>query len=380
MTGNNKEAKSLIVASQELLSEADSSLQESDNQACENVAKYAQLRDEVLEQSIKHFDDTYQEINNCTFQGSEVTYSDEKLEDIKEHFYNEAPSITPIIIPHISTAGFSSLIVGLIWGALTFAILLGVGMNMSGSLIYLDVMPTMEKLQPIFDFYGNVLTPGRGTAMNGMLFMGVLSAAVVFIFALLRYHGRSSKNLRAAQQTLEAAETQKIEKDVQNSKIMTLCEYTQKLDSALHSLHVYLEEYNATINRIIHIEGNDFDEYSAPSQQKIETGVILYNTTQRVMNTDIITTDGALNPISRHELALAEQRLEEIKYGELHYQEEVFYVEPEVIEDEVIEEIIEDEVIEDKEAIIEETETAIEVTKDEEIMETLEAIKKEDQR
>ncbi|MEA3522286.1 MAG: hypothetical protein U9R50_04875 [Campylobacterota bacterium] len=348
MTGNNKEAKTLIAASQELLSEADTTLQESDNQACENVAKYAQLRDEVLEQSVKRFDETYQDIENCSFIGSEVAYSDEKLEDIKEHFYNEAPAIAPIIIPNIRTAGFSSLIIGLIWSAITFAILLGVGMNLSGTLIYLDVMPTMEKLQPLFDFYGNVLTPGRGTAMNGMLFMGFLSVAVGFIFALLRYHGRSNKNLSAAQQTFEAAQAQKIEKDVQNSKIMTLCEYTQNLDKALHSLHVYLEEYNAVVNRIIHIEGSDFNEYCAPSQQKIETGVILYKTTQRVMNTDIITAEGALNPISRHELALAEERLEEIQYGELKYKEETFYVEPE-------EEVIEEEIVDNLEEQIVET-------------------------
>jgi len=332
MTANNQKAKELIATSQELLNEADDVLRASDDQACENVSKYVQLREDVLEQSVKNFNATYQKINNCSFQDAELNYSGKELEDIKEHFYNETPKIVPIDIPHIRTAGFSSLLIGLFWSALTFVIFIAVSMFMTGSKIYLDVMPTAEQTQPLFEFYGNIVMSANGTAFHGILFTSVISVLIGLIIALLTYHGRSSKNLLLAQNVHEAAQEQKVEKDIQNSKIMTLCEYTQKLDSTVHTLHVYLEEYNAILHRILHTEGDDFEGYRLLSRKKIETAAILYKVISRIMDTDIVTADGALNPLSQHALAIAEERIEELSYGELSYQEEAPYVQPEVIE------------------------------------------------
>ncbi len=374
MIANNQKAKELVTKSQELLSEADNELQTSDNQACENVAKYVQLRKDVLERSISDFDSTYQKIKNCSFQDSEVTYSNKELEDIKEHFYNETPKIVPIDIPHISTAGFSSLIVGLFWSALALVIFIAVSMAMTGSKIYLDVMPTAEQVQPLFEFYANILVPSGGTATQGILFVVGISALIGLICTFIRYHGRSNENLRKAQAVHEEAEKQKIEKDIQNSKIMTLCEYTQKLDETVHTLHVYLEEYNAILHRIIHTEGDDFDEYRLLSRKKVETAAILYKVILRIMNTDIVTADGALNPLSRHALAIAEERLDELSYGELTYQEETPYVEPEVIEP-ITEETEEIEVTENEE--LEATPEETEVEAENEVQEIQEK-KKED--
>ncbi len=355
MTANNQKAIELIAQSQELLRKADKDLLATDEQACENVEKYVQLREAILQKSISEFDEVYQKIRNCSFQDSKITHSNKELEDIKEHFFKEAPEIEPLDIPHISTAGFSSLIVGLFWGTLTFAIFIAVAIFMTESKINFDVMPTLQQVEPLLKLYASIVMPSNPTVTNGFLFIMAVSVFIGFIFALMRYHKRSKHNLHVAKKVHEVAQKQKVQKDIQNTKIMTLCEYTQKLDTIVYTLHVYLDEYNAILHRILHTEGDDFESYRLLSRKKVETAAILYGVITRIMNTDIVTADGTLNPLSRHALILAQERLEELSYGELSYREETPYVDSETINP-VTEEIDEDMEIEEAEAISEETE------------------------
>jgi hypothetical protein len=332
MLENNKKAKELIQESKELLAEADNELKEHDDSACEYVAKYAQLREDVLSKSVQLFENTYDKIENCIFPDAEITYTEKELEDIKENFYNKAPKIEPVEIPSISTGGFSSMIVGIIWSAIAFILIIGIGAKLTGTVIDPRAIPAtldqvMKLIDPILNFYGDVLTPNRGTAQNGLILVGAVSAFIGFLFAIMRYHSISSKNLKLAQEIYEKAQAQKIEKDIQRSKIVTLCEHTQRVDEAVHTLHIYLEEYNATLVRILHIEGNNFETYKELSRQKVQTAAILYKELSRLMETEIVAQDGELNPISLYALSLATQRLNEIEDGELEFQEEVPYVE-----------------------------------------------------
>jgi hypothetical protein len=332
MLENNKKAKELIQESKELLAEADSELKEHDDSACEYVAKYAQLREDVLSKSVQLFENTYDKIENCIFPDAEITYTEKELEDIKENFYNKAPKIEPVEIPSISTGSFSSMIVGIIWSAIAFILIIGIGAKLTGTVIDPRAIPAtldqvMKLIDPKLNFYADVLTPNRGTAQNGLILVGAVSAFIGFLFAIMRYHSISSKNLKLAQEIYEKAQAQKIEKDIQRSKIVTLCEHTQRVDEAVHTLHIYLEEYNATLVRILHIEGNNFETYKELSRQKVQTAAILYKELSRLMETEIVAQNGELNPISLYALSLATQRLNEIEDGELKFQEEIPYVE-----------------------------------------------------
>jgi hypothetical protein len=347
MLENNKKAKELIQESKELLAEADSELKEHDDSACEYVAKYAQLREDVLSKSVQLFENTYDKIENCIFPDAEITYTEKELEDIKENFYNKAPKIEPVEIPSISTGSFSSMIVGIIWSAIAFILIIGIGAKLTGTVIDPRAIPAtldqvMKLIDPILNFYGDVLTPNRGTAQNGLILVGAVSAFIGFLFAIMRYHSISSKNLKLAQEIYEKAQAQKIEKDIQRSKIVTLCEHTQRVDEAVHTLHIYLEEYNATLVRILHIEGNNFETYKELSRQKVQTAAILYKELSRLMETEIVAQNGELNPISLYALSLATQRLNEIEDGELEFQEEVPYVEEITEEDATPEDELDD--------------------------------------
>ncbi len=367
MKANNQEAKSLILESKELLDQADNELHENDAKACENIAKYAQLREEIIEKSIKHFYNTYQKIKNCTFEGADISYIEDNLEDIKENFYSKAPKIEPLDISQVKTAGFSSFIMGIIYSVITLAILLAIGIAKSGTMIYLDVIPTLDMYKPILDFYGNIVAPNRGTAMMGLAFIAGTSVTVGLILAMLRYHGRSNKNLQTAQKTLEIAKEHKAEKDTQNNKILALCEYTHKVDTSIYSLNIYLEEYYAIMKRILHVEGDNYNKYSPISRQKIQTGVILYNTIQKVMNTNIVSEDAEVNPESHHELSLAKHYLEAIKHSELGNYDDTVYEEVEEIEDDIYENSDEDMLVQEEVESIETEEENI-ISEDEELV------------
>jgi hypothetical protein len=334
MKANNEEAKSLILASQELVHQAEHELSENDAKACENIAKYVQLREKVIEKSIKQFYTTYQQIKNCSFEGADITHEGEDFEDIKENFYTQSPKIEPLEISYISTSGFSSVIVGVIYSLITLAILLAIGIIKSGSMVYLDAVPTLEMYQPILNFYGELIAKSDGTPLIGLGFIAGVSIFVGLFFAMIRYHGRSSKNLQHAKKTFEQAQEHKAEKDIQNEKILTLCEFTHKIDSSVHSLNVYLEEYHAVMKRIIHVEGDDYNHYTPLSRQKIQTAIILYHIMQKIMHTNIVTDGAEVNPESHHELSLAKHYLEAIKHGELGNYDETVYEDAEESQEE----------------------------------------------
>ncbi|MEA1920177.1 MAG: hypothetical protein U9N52_10080 [Campylobacterota bacterium] len=311
MIKNNKEAKSLVDASQKMLDEANSDIAQNDNRVCENISKYANLRDDVLEKSLKRFDTTYLNIQNCTFKGADITQLDDEMEDIKVHFEEKLPEISSLEISKINTALASSIFIGVFTALAIIAILLFLGMQAMNLTMNPNQLPTCEQLEPIFQFYGDLILPNRGDMLEGLVFITLIPTLIGLFIALTRYHRRSAVNLNTAQSLFEAAKIQHVEKMAQNQKIMTLCQYTQKLDEVLRTLQVYLDEYNAIMRRIVHIEGEDFGNYSIPSRQKIETAALLYKTTRSLMNTDIITDEGDLNAQSRMNLETAITRLDE---------------------------------------------------------------------
>ena len=344
MLQKNKEAKSLIQSTQELIQETDKELQSYDDHACESISKYAQLRKEILDGSLKEFEEHYETISNYDYIYKGVTFSDEELENVQDNFYEKAPTIEPIEIPRLSTGGFSSIIVGLIWGIISIVLFIGGGIFMTKTKIDPNALPktvdeAMTLLNPIFTHFGNIIVPENGTALHGMLLVGGVSAVVALLFGLSRYHSRSTKNLQLTKEIHEKAQEQKLQKKLQQEKIMSLCKYTQDVDATLYTLNLYLQEYNAVIKRILHTEGDDYDNMTELSRKKIQTAAIIDREIIRLINTEMVTENGEVNPLSRYALTLAKEYLQEIRDGELEIREETPYVEEDYIqkEEEVVE-------------------------------------------
>ncbi len=366
MLKNNQKAKAIVESTQELIKETDNELQSYDNHACENISKYTQLRQEILTGSVKEFEEHYKNILNYDYVYKGVTFSHEELEDVKENFYEKTPTIEPIEVPKISTAGFSSILVGIIWGIISVALFIGAGIFMTKTVIDPNALPktideAINLLNPIFTHYGNIVLPGEGGTLEGMLLIGGVSFVVILLFALSRYHSRSTKNLQITQEAHQKAQEQKVAKQMQQTKIISLCKYTQDLDATLYTLHLYLQEYNAIIKRILHTEGNNYDEFMELSRKKIQTAAIIDREIIRLMNTDIVTESGELNPLSRYALTLAKECLENLKNGELEIKEDKPFVEEEFLH------IASDEILEDKSDEILEKEISQEETNKKEV-------------
>lgn len=311
MIKNNNKAKELVASSKQMLEDVENEILQSDAHACESIEKYIRLREEVLEQSLKRFDEAYLNIQNPNFKGADLTQLDDTMEDIKMRLQEKLPPIEPLDIPEINTAFSSSLFLGLFSALGILAVLLFIGAQATGIALNLNALPTQEQYESLLQFYGNLLLPNRGNIQEGLIFILLLPLSVGLILALSRYYKRSRYNLNHAQAIFQAASAQHLEKSAQNKKIMTLCQYTQKLDETLGTLQVYLDEYIATMRRILRTEGEDFSQYALSSRKKIETAVLLYKTTRSLMITDVVGDEGVPNEESRLRLDAAIQRLDE---------------------------------------------------------------------
>lgn len=311
MIKNNNRAKELVASSRQMLEEVENEIVKTDTQACESIEKYVSLREEVLNQSLKRFDDTYISIQNPNFKGADLTQIDDTMEDIKMRLQEKLPPIQPLDIPEIKTAFGSSLFLGLFGALGILAVILFIGAQATGIAVDPNALPTQEQFESLLQFYGNLLLPNRGGVQEGLIFVLALPLIGGLLLALSRYYKRSRYNLNHAQAIFQEASAQHLEKSAQNKKIMTLCQYTQKLDETLSTLQVYLDEYIATMRRILHTEGVDFSQYAINSRKKIETGVLLYKTTRSLLSANVISDEGTPNEESRMRLDGAIQRLDE---------------------------------------------------------------------
>jgi hypothetical protein len=302
MIKNNQEAIELSQQSSEMLRTIDEEIHQGDEKVCENISNYATLREEVITKTLTTYDKLYMQMKNVSFKGSELTFGDDEYENIEDSFHKNQPKLKPLHIPDVKSGLFGYSIYGTFAGIVTVVLLLFIGLKIVSPETDPTTIQSPSQLHDVFAFYGNVILPERGDALVGQLALGGAFLVIMLIITLSGYHKRSVTNLSNARQIHEEAQVLHAKKVEQKAQIMSLCEYAQKLDAALHTLRIYLDEYNATLARILHVEGDDFSNYCVTSRKRVEAASQMYKATRTLLSTKVIAVDGNVAQVSRNKL------------------------------------------------------------------------------
>ena len=299
----NRKAKELIASSEKMVDDIDSEIKETDTLFESDLQMYMALRKDVLAHSLQTFDDTYIEIQNVDFEGSDVTYANESMEDVGEEFYNCKHEIEPVVINKVKTAAVGAIMGGLFAGIATLAAAVSVAVMQTGMKIDLQQMPSQDQITSLLEWFGGgMLQEGSTDMMNGAYILGGGAGAVALITGYLILNARSRKNLMAAEATFSEATASHLDKSSQNRKTMSMTQYIETLQSNLKTSQIYLDEYNAVLRRIIHIEGTDYSAYSVKSQSDVRTTLSIYKLVKSLISTKIVASDGTVDSISKYEV------------------------------------------------------------------------------
>ncbi len=307
----NRKARELVVSAEEMMHEIENEICDTDKLFEGDLNAYRALRDDVASHSLPTFDETYMAIKNVEFKGSVVTYTDDSMEDIGEEFCNCKEDIKAVVIPKVKTGAFGAINGGLFAGIAVTAAAVSAAVMQTGMQIDPKQMPTQEQMTSVLEWFGALVNFGQSDMIEGGYLLGGGAGTVALIVGYLMLNARSKKNLIAAEASFTEATATHLEKSTQNRKTMSMTEYIETLEKNLETLKIYLDEYNAVLKRIIHIEGTDFAAYSIKSQSDVQKAFSLYKRIKSLMMTKVVTAEGTVSTASRYEVDKSVKFLEE---------------------------------------------------------------------
>ncbi len=306
----NSKARVLIASSEEMLNSIDAKMQECDELFGADVKEYSLLRQDVLEDTLHTFDETYLLVRNADFTGSTVTYRGDTYEDINDEFCKCKHDIEPVVVEQVKSGAFGAVSGGLLAGVLTFSAAVFAGAMQTGQKIDFEKVPTQEQINTLLQWFGGgILNQGTGDVLTGSYVLGGGVAFVTLLVGYLMLNARSKKNLTAAEATFSAATSAHQEISTQNRKTMGITEYLENMQKKLATLKVYMDEYNAILKRIIHIEGTDFTAYATKSQTDLKTALSIYKRIKSLITSKVVAKDGIISSGSKYEIEKSEKFL-----------------------------------------------------------------------
>jgi len=311
MLHTNQKAKALSDSAKELLVTADNALTKSSCELNENLQQYFALRSSVSNKTLKDFDDTYFDIKNVDFDDAGLNIGHGELENIDHMFRSTLEPIEEVNVEEVKSGGIGATLKAFFAAAVTFIVMLLGGIFLSGANVYLDKIPDTPELNTLLTWFGNFLAPERGDPTKGaILLIGVPLLVFVLVLAA-NLIIKAQRNLNAAKAALEKANEVHEKKSSQAHKSITLSEYAQTLNDTLKTLQVYMHEYNAVMQRILHVEGDDYEAYSRDSKKAVRTAVTIFKRINAIIRTNVIAKNGEISPEARQALAKCKECLEE---------------------------------------------------------------------
>ncbi len=286
----NDESKAMMKSAEELIFKADQEVQETQAVVAQNVSTFEKekltLVNTTITQSLillekAHYDHT-QELPAEPFEISLGTTT----EDVR--------------VSNIDSGGFSGLILALIGMIATAAGWLYIAAQKTGTALDPEKMiqtpPSVTELEPLFSWIGGGMTNGTGNPLFGMITVGLSALFVGFMLYKLRVGMKENKNFKIAKETFEKSHTYVEQQKESKTEMERINEHINKCVPLLESYRVLLDEENAKLQRVLHIEGQleDSSEYHATSQQIMRDTDRLMDRVEKLITVPI-TKEGRLN-------------------------------------------------------------------------------------
>ena len=287
---NNKrsEVESLIQTSKELIAKTDVNIEESKA----NVFKAAEA-----------FDDTKRIFKNVTFKKSE-----ELLEKLGFDYITQEESEAfelsigdtnqkKFSVKNISSGKFTGFLFALFVALLMLAIWIYFAIkNLAIEVNEMSIEKATNSVNPMLTWVATDVVPASGNVLIGALVVGFSALVVAWIVYAIRVVLKGSKNLRVAQETLEASTDYCMSQENSQGKMKKLEKHLLESTSELKKLEMILNEQNSVLTRVTYVEGT-FDEGKEyhPSSKKVMRETEKIMRASETLFATSITEDDALN-------------------------------------------------------------------------------------
>ncbi|MEA3455705.1 MAG: hypothetical protein U9R26_04300 [Campylobacterota bacterium] len=305
-----KNADQLINEARDMVNQSDLEVKDCMEILDEDITAYEEAKSSLTEGSMRKNETLLSEVG---FEPEEI---DSTAEDAVK-FGSEEP-IKPMQVKSLSSGKFSAFILALIAGIAVIAGWVFVATEKLGTTLYLDRVPSQEAQNKLLSWIGGGMTGGEGNPMVGMVILGLSALIAMWAVYSLRVYLREAHNQKLAQKVNEEAKFYCTQKEECKKEMEKVSEHIHKVITSLHTYDIYFNELNATMERIIYLEGKiPFNEYHLKSKEEMKGATILVNSLNELISTPMAGENGSLSKESSKILERSNRTLE-------HYREKLY--------------------------------------------------------
>ncbi|WP_456383022.1 hypothetical protein [Hydrogenimonas sp.] len=288
---NQKKAEELIEDAKRMISAIDEKFEKKKEKLEKKISEIDAIRSNLIARTLGRFRKRFETIENE--QPIELPpIAETPLSAQLEHLYKKA-DIPPVKIKDVGGGKGSAFFVSLIAAILTVVAALGIGAVGTGQPLVKETFVDMAHLEKILIWLsGGAFDPNMGNPAFGAVVLAIAAIAAWSITWSIMMGKTAKRNLESAKATYAEAEEYHEKRNRYAETIETLTEELALFENILQTCDIYMQEYNAILQRIIFTEGTDYDAYRNVSKDTVKRAAECAESLIPLLNIAIVTTEG----------------------------------------------------------------------------------------
>jgi hypothetical protein len=282
------EAQELIESSKELVSKADSEVEE---------CKVG------VSQAAEDFDNAKHAFNNGVFASCEASlektgfeytpYDEEEPFELAIDDENEEK----FSVDSLSTGRFTGLILSILAALATVVAWIYLAMNkLNINPSELTIETAMNQINPVLTWIGGEIIGAKGNMIIGALVIGFSALIMAWFIYALRVNMKAKKNLVVAKEMYDKSSEYCMNKEECRREMKRVDAHLREATQEIGNIDTVLNEKLSTLKRILHVEGpiDEEKEYHPSSKKEMRETEKIMRGIEKLLNT-AITKNGKLN-------------------------------------------------------------------------------------
>ena len=295
------EAKDLIISSQELVKDVDRDIEECQTGVSKAASDFDGKKRFFINERFKNSEELLRKVG--------VEYGEESQDLDSFELAVDATVGDKLSIRDISSGRFTGIILSLLGALATFATWLFFAtknLNIPLDIKSLNLEFIETHRDTVLSWIGGGMTGGTGNPMTGMVILLFTTIVAGWAIYALRLYFKTEKNLKVAKKAYIESQEYSYIKDESKREMLKIDGHLRDVIMTIDDFSVALNEQNAILKRIIHVEGVvDEDRAYHPNSKRVmvDTQRVM-SAIEKLLNTSI-TIEGKVNPQSVQLLAVA---------------------------------------------------------------------------
>ena len=288
---NQKKAEELIQDAKNMIAAIDEKFQKAKERLEKKVAEIDAIRSQVTKQTLARFRKRFESIENEN--PIELTpVAETPFSEQLQPLYEKA-DVEPVEVRDVKGGKGGAFFVSLIAALVTVAAALVIGAVGTGQPLVKETFTDIPKIEKILTWLsGGAFNPDMGNPAFGAVVLGIAAIAAWMITWSIMMGKAAKRNLETAEAIYNEAENYHSKKTRYTDAMDALVEELDAFEKILETCDIYMQEYNAVLQRIIHTEGTDYEAYRNVSKDIVNRAAECAEALVPLLNIAIVTTEG----------------------------------------------------------------------------------------